>query len=123
MLSCAEGTHCYGNACVQCYADAHCGCDGTCDTSKFECAASCKNNKDCLGNQHCRYLDEDTRQCAAGPSPSDVLCARPLTAGCSSHTGRSTPASPWVVGLMLLAGVPALRHTHGRRQSQRRARP
>lgn len=116
MLSCAEGTHCYGNACVECYADAHCGCDGTCDTSKLECTSSCKSNKDCMGNQHCRYLDEDTTQCAAGPSPSDVLCARPLLGGCGNRIGRGTPASPWAVGLTLLAGVLALRSTRGRRR-------
>jgi outer membrane exchange protein TraA len=115
MLSCAEGTHCYGDACVECYADTQCECNGTCDLSSFTCTSSCKSNADCLGNEHCELVDENTTQCAAGPMPSDVLCARPLAAGCDSRIGRGAPASPWAMVLALLAGLLALRRTRRQR--------
>jgi outer membrane exchange protein TraA len=108
IMSCGEGTHCYGDACVECYADTHCGCDGTCDTSTLTCLSSCKNNKDCQGNQHCRLAGGGGTECAPGPVPSDVLCARPLAAGCNGQIGRGAPASPWAM-LALLAGLLGLR--------------
>ena len=104
-VSCGEGLVCYGDACVACYADTHCGCDGTCDPDTLTCSASCNNNKDCMGNQHCRLGGGGGTQCAAGPTPSQVLCARPLAAACEIGPGRSAPGGPYLVLLALLALV------------------
>jgi outer membrane exchange protein TraA len=126
IMSCGEGTVCYGDACVECFADTHCGCDGTCDTGTLTCISSCKNNKDCMGNQHCRLDGTGGTECAAGPVPSDVLCARPLAAGCEGRIGRGAPASPWAALLAVLAlfgGAVALRQPRARRHARRPGRP
>lgn len=121
MLSCAEGTRCHGDECVECYADTHCPCGGSCDTDTFTCTSSCKSNKDCLGNEHCRLVDEDTTECAAGPMPSDVLCARPLASGCEGRVGSGRPASPWaMLGLLLGAVMLVVRYRRSRRYRPRR---
>ena len=78
-----------------------------------------------MGNQHCRLDGTGGTECAAGPVPSDVLCARPLAAGCEGRIGRGTPASPWAVTLAmlaLLAGAMTLRQ-QSRVRARRSSRP
>ncbi|ACY16782.1 outer membrane exchange protein TraA family protein [Haliangium ochraceum] len=105
VQSCGEGLLCFDNVCVECYADAHCACGGSCDLDSFTCDSSCKSNKDCLGNEHCQLTSDGSTECAAGPLPSDVLCARPLTLGCESRVGRGPASSPWAAALLALGAL------------------
>lgn len=101
-LSCAPDTYCLGDQCVECLADTQCPCGGTCDLSTNTCSSSCKNNSDCLGNQHCHWNDEgDARQCALGPMPSDVACGGTLATTCESRIGHRSAPPPW--GLVLFS--------------------
>ena len=62
-MSCTDGNVCYGDACVQCFTDAHCPCGGTCDTALNVCTTSCSDSGDCLGTQFC---SPTTQQCEPG---------------------------------------------------------
>ncbi|RJS15790.1 hypothetical protein DRW03_32420 [Corallococcus sp. H22C18031201] len=103
-VSCAAGRVCDGAACVECYADAHCPCGGTCDLSTKTCSASCDDSGDCLGVQFC---SAETQQCERGRR-------KPGTepkggAFCCGTTADATPAGSTVMMLLLAAGFMLLR--------------
>ena len=99
-MSCAEGLVCFGDKCVECYADTQCPCGGTCDSTTFTCSDSCKGNVDCLGNEHCRW-DEDgeTKECALGPLFGDTACGGTLADTCAIAVGQR-PGAP--VGVLFI---------------------
>jgi outer membrane exchange protein TraA len=111
-MPCPAGTpYCDGQKCVECYADTQCPCGGTCDLSTNTCDPSCKTNADCLGNEHCRWAEnEKDKECALGPMPGDVACGGTLATACEgsiagggNRRDENTPPAVALVGLTLLA--------------------
>ncbi|AGC48755.1 hypothetical protein MYSTI_07483 [Myxococcus stipitatus DSM 14675] len=103
-VTCDAGLVCDGAACVQCFADAHCPCGGTCDLGSNTCTTSCENSGDCLGVQHC---SAKTQQCERGRR-------KPGTdpqggAFCCGTTANATPAGSATVLFFLAAGLLLLR--------------
>jgi outer membrane exchange protein TraA len=87
--------HCNGSSCVECYADSHCPCGGTCNAGTNKCSPSCKTNVDCLGNDHCRWNEAETaKECAMGPMPDGVECGGTLATICSAQPGRHGSGAP-----------------------------
>jgi Cys-rich repeat protein len=101
--SCGPDTpYCNGGACVGCYADAQCPCGGTCNPSSKTCTPACKTNVDCLGNEHCRWTDDETtKECALGPMPDGVDCGGTLATICSARPGRHGGGAPGATFLAL----------------------
>lgn len=99
-VSCSGDTpYCAGDQCVQCLADTHCPCNGTCDVGSNTCSSSCVTNADCLGNEHCAWNDDfDEKVCRLGPqvgqSPCSAItgCIRPLS--CDISLSRASERSP-----------------------------
>ncbi|MFP2910684.1 outer membrane exchange protein TraA family protein [Pyxidicoccus sp. 3LFB2] len=109
-VTCDEGLVCNGSTCVECFADAHCPCGGTCDVSANTCTTSCKDSGDCLGVQHC---SADTQECERGRRKPGT---KPQGgAFCCGTTADATPAGSTTVLVLLAAGLLLLRN-------QRRAR-
>lgn len=109
-VTCDEGLVCNGSTCVECFADAHCPCGGTCDLSTNSCSTSCKDSGDCLGVQHC---SADTQECERGRRKPGT---KPQGgAFCCGTTADATPAGSTTVLVLLAAGLLLLR-------TQRRAR-
>lgn len=85
--TCAEGTVCDGQKCVQCYASAHCLCGGSCDPATNTCVSACNDSSDCGANQHCSLIDktcqEGRRKPDTAPRGGGLCCgiAGPPTAG------------------------------------------
>ena len=109
-VTCEQGLVCDGVSCVECFADAHCPCGGTCDTSTNTCTTSCDDSGDCLGVQHCSAA---TQACERGRR-------KPGTepqggAFCCGTTADATPAGSTTILVLLAAGLMLLRN-------QRRAR-
>ncbi|MFP2928528.1 outer membrane exchange protein TraA family protein [Pyxidicoccus sp. 3LG] len=109
-VTCDAGLVCDGSACVQCFADAHCPCGGTCDLGTNSCSTSCLDSGDCLGVQHC---SAKTQECERGRR-------KPGTepqggAFCCGTTPDATPAGATTFLVLLAAGLMLLRN-------QRRAR-
>ncbi|MCP3139844.1 outer membrane exchange protein TraA family protein [Pyxidicoccus xibeiensis] len=109
-VTCDQGLVCDGTSCVQCFADAHCPCGGTCDLETNSCSTSCLDSGDCLGVQHC---SAKTQACERGRR-------KPGTepqggAFCCGTTSDATPAGSTTVLVLLAAGLMLLRN-------QRRAR-
>nr|QAT78118.1 TraA [Pyxidicoccus sp.] len=109
-VTCDAGLVCDGVSCVECFADAHCPCGGTCDVATNTCSVSCDDSGDCLGVQHCSAA---TQSCERGRR-------KPGTepqggAFCCGTTADATPAGSTTVLVLLAAGLLLLR-------SQRRAR-
>ncbi len=109
-VTCDQGLVCNGSSCVECFADAHCPCGGTCDTATNSCSTSCVDSEDCLGVQHC---SAQTQVCERGRR-------KPGTepqggAFCCGTTADATPAGSTTILVLLAAGLLLLR-------SQRRAR-
>lgn len=109
-VTCDEGLVCNGTSCVECFADAHCPCGGTCDTATNSCSTSCVDSEDCLGVQHC---STETQVCERGRR-------KPGTepqggAFCCGTTADATPAGSTTILVLLAAGLLLLR-------SQRRVR-
>ncbi|HRI69891.1 MAG TPA: outer membrane exchange protein TraA family protein [Polyangium sp.] len=96
---------CEGSQCVECFADSHCPCGGTCNLETRTCSPDCKTNIDCLGNDHCRWNEGETaKECALGPMPDGVECGGTLATLCSAQPGRhgsGAPAAAILVGSAL----------------------
>jgi len=107
-MSCAPDTpYCDGQNFVECYADTQCPCNGTCDLSTNTCSSSCRNNTDCLGNQHCRWNESgNAKECALGPMPGETACGGTLASACEGSIGSKgddpTPAGG-IVALSIMA--------------------
>jgi outer membrane exchange protein TraA len=97
-MTCAPATpYCDGTACVECYADTQCPCNGTCDMSSHTCSSSCKTNGDCLGDQHCHYAPNGvSKECSPGPLPDNAACGSTLANICSGNSigARGTDPTP-----------------------------
>jgi outer membrane exchange protein TraA len=80
-VSCGPGLVCNGSACVQCFADAHCPCGGTCDTASNTCSSSCEDSEDCLGVQHCspntQLCERGRRKPGVTPQGGGFCCGTP----------------------------------------------
>nr|WP_240359827.1 outer membrane exchange protein TraA family protein [Pyxidicoccus trucidator] len=109
-VTCNQGLVCNGSTCVECFADAHCPCGGTCDVSTNSCSTSCEDSGDCLGVQYC---SPDTQECERGRRKPGT---KPQGgAFCCGTTADATPAGSTTVLVLLAAGLLLLR-------TQRRAR-
>jgi outer membrane exchange protein TraA len=119
--SCAPNTpHCDGTQCVACYADTQCPCGGTCNLTTHTCSSACKKNVDCLGNEHCRWTeDESTKECALGPMPDGVDCGGTLATLCSARPGQHGGGAPsaGLLALSILALMGRRGHRRGRGES------
>jgi Cys-rich repeat protein len=109
-VTCQQGLVCNGSTCVECFADAHCPCGGTCDVSTNSCSTSCEDSGDCLGMEYC---SAKTQECERGRR-------KPGTepqggAFCCGTTADATPAGSTTFLVLLAAGFMLLRN-------QRRAR-
>ena len=109
-VTCQQGLVCNGSTCVECFADAHCPCGGTCDVSTNSCSTSCADSGDCLGVEYC---SAKTQECERGRR-------KPGTepqggAFCCGTTADATPAGSTTFLVLLAAGFMLLRN-------QRRAR-
>ena len=104
--SCGPATpFCDGQKCVECYADTQCPCGNTCHFETNTCSPSCKTANDCLGNEHCRTIDDgEAKDCALGPF-GDVACGGTLASYCEGSIGRKQGDAPSgvIVGLALVA--------------------
>ncbi|MCP3099693.1 hypothetical protein LZ198_12525 [Myxococcus sp. K15C18031901] len=103
-VTCDDGLVCNGESCVQCFADAHCPCGGTCDLGTNTCSSSCTDSEDCLGVQHC---SAKTQACERGRR-------KPGTdpqggAFCCGTTADATPAGSAAMLFLLAAGLLLLR--------------
>nr|AWX24319.1 TraA [Myxococcus xanthus]AWX24320.1 TraA [Myxococcus xanthus]AWX24326.1 TraA [Myxococcus xanthus]AWX24346.1 TraA [Myxococcus xanthus]AWX24347.1 TraA [Myxococcus xanthus] len=103
-VTCEPGTVCDGTSCVECFADAHCPCGGTCDTATNTCSTACSDSGDCLGVEHC---SAKTMECERGRR-------KPGTepqggAFCCGTTADATPAGSTTFLLLLAAGLTFLR--------------
>ncbi|RKH05666.1 hypothetical protein D7V97_23605 [Corallococcus sp. CA053C] len=103
-MTCAEGLVCDGAACVECFADAHCPCGGTCDTASNTCDISCADSGDCLGVEFC---SAETQQCERGRR-------KPGTepqggAFCCGTTAEDTPTGSTAMLVTLALGFLFLR--------------
>lgn len=106
LVSCGPLTpFCNGLDCVECYADSHCPCGGTCNLGTNKCTPNCKTNIDCLGNDHCRWNEAETaKECALGPMPDGVECGGTLASICAAqpgHHGSGAPAAAIVIASSL----------------------
>ena len=109
-VTCDKGLVCNGSTCVECFADAHCPCNGTCDVSTNTCSTACVDSGDCLGVQHC---SPETQECERGRRKPGT---KPQGgAFCCGTTADATPAGSTTVLVLLAAGLLLLR-------TQRRAR-
>jgi outer membrane exchange protein TraA len=117
LISCTPAKPiCHNSTCVECFADAHCPCGGTCNLDTKSCSPSCKTNVDCLGNDHCRWNENETaKECAPGPMPDGVECGGTLATICSAQPGRHGSGAP--AGAVLLASTLALLRRRQRRGS------
>ncbi len=110
-MDCAqEGKVCNGSACVECFADAHCPCGGTCDVALGTCSTSCADSGDCLGVQHCSVT---TQQCERGrrqpgtePQGGSFCCE--ATPADLTSTGTGAFLALLLVGALLLYSRRAL---------------
>ncbi|WP_233602262.1 outer membrane exchange protein TraA family protein [Corallococcus sp. CA047B] len=103
-MTCAEGLVCDGAACVECFADAHCPCGGTCDLASSTCSESCADSGDCLGVEFC---SAETLQCERGRR-------KPGTepqggAFCCGTTAEDTPTGSTAILVTLALGFLFLR--------------
>ncbi len=109
--NCAEqGKVCNGSSCVECFADAHCPCGGTCDVSNGTCTTKCDDSGDCLGVQYCSTT---TQQCERGrrkpgtsPQGGSFCCETTTTELTSTGTGAFL--AMLLVGLLFLYSRRAL---------------
>jgi len=104
-VTCEQGTVCNGTACVECFADAHCPCGGTCDVATNTCSTSCADSGDCLGVEYC---SAKTQTCERGRR-------KPGTepqggAFCCGTTADATPAGSTTLLLLLTAALTFLRN-------------
>lgn len=118
LATCGEDTpYCDGEKCVECFADTQCPCGNTCDLATNTCDVSCKTNRDCLGNEHCRWKEDASgKECALGPMPDDVACGGTLADVCSvSVVGRNDarPHAAWLFALGALALLERKRRRSG----------
>jgi hypothetical protein len=120
----AETPYCDGQACVACYADTQCPCNGTCDPTTHKCSTSCKSNGDCLGDQHCRFADDNvSKECAPGAIPDNADCGSTLADLCSGGSsigarGKRPTPTDGILGLAVCALL--LRRTARRRKDASR---
>ena len=103
--NCAQqGKVCNGSACVECFADAHCPCGGSCDVATGSCTSSCDDGGDCLGTQFCSTV---TQQCEDGrrkpgttPNGGSFCCE--ATAADLTSTGTGAFMALLLAGFLLL---------------------
>ena len=103
-VTCAEGLVCDGSACVECFADTHCPCGGTCDLNTNTCLETCADSGDCLGVEFC---SAETQQCERGRR-------KPGTepqggAFCCGTTAEDTPTGSTAMLVTLALGFLLLR--------------
>jgi len=106
-----ETPYCFGDKCVECYADTQCACGGTCNLETNTCTTSCKDNGDCQAIDHCRWKDDgQTKECTLGQMPDDIGCGSTLGNLCQKSTIGLAGDNPVPVtgaiavsGLLLLA--------------------
>ncbi len=122
QASCSpEAPYCYGNSCIECFADTQCPCGGTCDPIGHTCSASCKTNGDCMGNEHCRWDDSGTaKECTPGPMLDNTACGSTLGSACTGSTIGSKGVDP--VPPAGIAALSVLTFLMRRRGIKRRAR-
>ncbi|MCE9670945.1 hypothetical protein LY474_24350 [Myxococcus stipitatus] len=102
-VTCDEGLVCNGESCVQCFADAHCPCGGTCDLGTNTCSTSCTDSEDCLGVQHCsaktQVCERGRRKPGTDPQGGAFCCG---TAADATPAGSATMLFLLAAGLLLL---------------------
>ncbi len=107
----AQGKVCNGTACVECFADAHCPCGGTCDVSSSTCTTSCDDSGDCLGVEHCSLTTQECergrRKPGTSPQGGSFCCETTTTADITS-TGTGAFLAMLLVGFLLLYSRRAL---------------
>src|SRR5690606_3931310 len=101
-LSCPPAApYCRDQGSVQCLADTHCPCGGTCDLTTNTSSAQCKTNDEWLGVEQCHWnIQGSARECALGPMPSGVSCGGTLASTCmiSAGAARSAPIGALPLG-------------------------
>lgn len=121
-LSCAGDTpYCADDQCLECLADTHCACNGTCDPERYTCSSSCVSNADCSGYEHCAWNDDfDDKRCVLGPqvgqSPCTGLssCITPFSCEISvSHRRAKNANSAPIWALVAVFGLLAIRRRRG----------
>ena len=120
QMSCGADTpYCYGEQCVECYADTQCPCGGTCDPETFTCSESCNGPADCQGTEHCQLATQpgEENTCTIGPVVGESLCARPLGSAASCHVsiGAAAGNGAGQRGLLAMLGLMLLGLWHQRR--------
>nr|WP_306466053.1 outer membrane exchange protein TraA [Corallococcus exiguus] len=105
-VTCEQGRVCDGSTCVECFADAHCPCGGTCDLTSNTCLETCADSGDCLGVEFC---SAETQQCERGRR-------KPGTepqggAFCCGTTAEDTPTGSTAMLVTLALGFLFLRST------------
>jgi outer membrane exchange protein TraA len=109
--NCTEsGKVCNNGVCVQCFADAHCPCGGTCDVSTGLCTTSCDDSGDCLGVEYCSPLTQECERGRRKPGTSPqggAFCCEATPADLTS-TGTGAFLAMVLVGLLLLYSRRAL---------------
>lgn len=123
--ACQPGEICFGNKCVQCFADSQCPC-GSCIDGK--CSDKCATNQDCEGNQCCQKTTGACVSGRCGGTAGGALCGCSLAASPASPNLEPEPFEPLSSegarsrGLML-AGLTALLCGLALRRRMRRAQP
>ncbi|MBN1210567.1 MAG: outer membrane exchange protein TraA [Myxococcaceae bacterium] len=107
----AQGKVCNGTDCVECFADAHCPCGGTCDVSTGTCTTSCNDSGDCLGVEYCSTTTQECergrRKPGTSPQGGSFCCETTTTADITS-TGTGAFLAMLLVGFLLLYSRRAL---------------
>ena len=111
--NCAEqGKVCNGSACVECFADAHCPCGGTCDVSSGICTTSSEDSGDCLGVQHCSAATEKCergrRKPGTSPQGGSFCCETTPTTADYGSTGTGAFMALMLAGFLFLYSRRAL---------------
>jgi outer membrane exchange protein TraA len=101
---------CNGSACVECFADAHCPCGGTCDVSSGTCTTSCNDSGDCLGVEYCSPTTQECERGRRKPGTSPQggsFCCETSSSDLTS-TGTGAFLAMLLVGFLLLYSRRAL---------------
>ena len=110
-VNCAEqGLVCNGSACVECFADAHCSCGGSCDVNTGTCTTRCEESGDCLGVEYCSTSTQECERGRRKPGTTPQggsFCCETTTADLTS-TGTGAFLAMLLVGFLLLFSRRAL---------------
>ncbi|MCS6915089.1 MAG: outer membrane exchange protein TraA family protein [Myxococcales bacterium] len=116
-MDCPRGTFCDGQRCVECYANTHCPCGGSCLLSVHQCSDECESTSDCLATQCCSKI---TRRCEPGrckPGVGVLCCDASLgKARDGLSLGQAVPAGTLLALALLLLSSRLLLGRRSRRQ-------